>query len=209
MHAADFRQLLLSGSSALAASEARLCALDSVLGDGDHGVTMAKIARSIAEGVRAADPDLDFRTLLSGLAGRIMDVSGGAASPLWATLFQGMAGALAPGVRELDPKSLRAMLAGALEALRQISAAQVGDKTLLDALVPAVEAAGRAAGDTAAVLAAAAAAARAGAEGTAQYVARFGRAKYAKERCLGQLDPGAVSLSLWLEGMEAALQTLH
>jgi len=202
MNLAEFKERLLGGAAALLQNEAHLSALDSVLGDGDHGVTMAKIAQAMATAAKRPDGPGDLKGFLDDLAEQVMNVNGGTAGPLWATLIEGMAEPLPPGLEELAPDTLGRMFSGGLAALRQISAAAEGDKTLMDALIPAVAAANQLADDASARLAAAAAAARAGADRTIGYVARYGRAKYAKEHCLGHPDPGAVSLSLWLEGME-------
>jgi phosphoenolpyruvate---glycerone phosphotransferase subunit DhaL len=139
----------------------------------------------------------------------VMGVDGGATGPLLGTLFLGMSEG-AGDAAGLDAPGLAAMLEAGVAKVRKQTKAQPGDKTMLDALLPAVEAiaAGAAAGeDLPAVLERGSAAAAAGAAATAQMMARFGRAKNIKEKSIGSADAGATSVSFifkgFLEGVTA------
>ena len=120
-------------------------------------------------------------------------------------MFGGFAEGVDDGAKELDADGLKKMLAQAKEDFMDISKAKLGDKTMVDALYPALDAACAASGDAADVMAAAAKAATDGAEATADMVAKFGRAKNVGERSLGTKDPGATSISILFDAMAKAL----
>jgi dihydroxyacetone kinase-like protein len=182
-----------------------LSRLDSVAGDGDHGTTMLRVAERL-EAVARADTSENLRTLLRDTGWSVMGADGGASSAILGTFFAGMADA------EISESSMNCTdVAKAFEAgLRAVSRqtkAQPGDKTIMDALVPAVEAIGAAAtsGKTvAAALEDAALAARSGADSTKDMVARYGRAKFLGEKTRGSPDAGATSIALLLNGFYAA-----
>ena len=127
------------------------------------------------------------------------DVSGSTSS-LYGTLFEGMADAVDAGKTELSASELADLFAAGLEELGFATKAKVGDKTFMDALIPAVEALkAHAAEGEAAMFAAAAAAAKAGSEATAQMQAKFGRAKNLGARSIGPIDAGSASnADIWL-----------
>lgn len=176
-----------------------LCELDAALGDGDHGVSMAK---SFAA-VKATLPDLadqEVSAILHSAGMTLISEVGGAMGPLFGTAFL-RAGKVVAGKSSLAPADVAEMLAAAEAGIVQRGKAQPGDKTMLDAIHPAVEAArqAEAAGaDVAGVLAAAADAAEAGAAATKNLVAKVGRASRLGERTLGHQDPGATSASIIL-----------
>jgi dihydroxyacetone kinase-like protein len=127
------------------------------------------------------------------------------------SLFMGMVDPVGEAT-EIDSERLASMFAGGLAKLRAVSKAEVGDKTMLDALVPAVEAlqAAAAVGDSlAAALAAAATAAQTGAENTKNYRARFGKARNLGDRSLGHQDPGAASITLLFRGLADGAASLE
>ena len=175
-----------------------LCELDSVAGDGDHGVTIARMAESMKNKVEAHD-SANIKDLLDDLS------NGGSAGPLWGTVFGGFADAAPEDAKEVSLEELHAMLAQAKEDFEDISKAKIGDKTMVDALYPALEAGMAAEGDAKTVFAAMGKAAAEGAEKTADMIARFGRAKNVGERSLGTKDPGATSISILLTAMAAAI----
>ena len=184
-----------------------LSRLDSVGGDGDHGTTMAR-AMGKAEQAIANAGSREPKSLLSDVGWAIMGVDGGATGPLLGTLFMGMADAV-PDTGSLDASALAAAFEAGLAALQKQTRAKVGDKTMMDALVPAVEAlraAANAGSDPAAALAAAAAAAEQGAAATKELQARFGRARNIKERSIGSQDPGATSISLIFRAFADSVQ---
>lgn len=179
-------------------SESLLTDADRATGDGDHGIGMSRgfkaVRRELADGSSGTVAELldtTGRTLLTSV--------GGASGILFATFFRG--GAAAVGDREtLDTEALRLFLAEGTEAVRQRGKASPGDKTMLDALLPAAEAAANE-DSPAALLAAASEAARRGVEETKGMVARTGKARPLGARSLGHPDPGALSASLIVDAM--------
>ena len=177
----------------------RLSDIDSKFGDGDHGITITKIAKLMDE--RDEESIKDF---LDDLGMAAMAVRGGSAGPLYGTLISGLGAQLGDDENELSADAARRMFAGCLAEMQDITNAQVGDKTMMDALIPAVEAAQacEAEGDdAAAVFAAAAEAAEAGARASEGFASKFGRARSYGDATIGTPDAGAVSTSLFLRGL--------
>jgi len=178
-----------------------LSKLDSVGGDGDHGTTMVRAMANLEKAVDASITQ-EPKTLLYDVGWAILGVDGGATGPLLGTFFMSMSDAVV-GMDTLDAKMLAAAFETGLAGVRAQTQAQPGDKTMIEALVPAVAASREAANGGASVedvLARAAEAAAKGAELTKEMQARFGRAKNIKERSIGSQDPGATSLSLIFRG---------
>lgn len=181
------------------AAEALLTEIDSKFGDADHGLTMTKIAGAIAQAVDESDGGI--RSMLDDAAMAVMVLNGGSAVPLWNTWLDGMQEG-APEGEEIDVAGIQAMFARAFEALDEISGAKVGDKTMMDALIPASQAIAAYAGeDEAGLFQAAAQAAQQGAEASKNFVSKFGRAKSYGEKTLGTPDAGATSMSLFFQGL--------
>jgi dihydroxyacetone kinase-like protein len=198
--------MLHAAAGKIRASSARLSQLDSAIGDGDHGTTMLR-AMGLMEKVIAGAPRSDIGVMLTDVGWAFMGVDGGAIGPLLGTLALGMAESV-PQKAALDAAGFAAMFEAGLAAVQKQTKAQVGDKTLIDALVPAVAAlrASVSAGETAAAaMKKAAEAAEAGAESTVPMRARFGRARNLGDRAIGSPDPGATSISLIFRGMADAL----
>jgi len=198
------QKMLLTAAAALKENVIPLCELDSVAGDGDHGLTIGRMADAIKQRVESGT-SADIKELLDDLSMDFMGVNGGSAGPLWGTVFGGFAEGVDEGVTELDTAAVHKMLEQAKEDFMDISKAKPGDKTMVDALYPALDAGIACDGDTKAIFTAMAEAANSGAEATAQMVARFGRAKNVGERSLGAKDPGAVSMALLLTKMAEAI----
>jgi dihydroxyacetone kinase-like protein len=184
----------------VAKQRAYLTELDSAIGDADHGVNMDRGLAQVVERLRQQAPGSDASTgaLLEHIGNDLLTSLGGAAGPLYSALFLG-AGAAAGERTRLDPGELADSLrAGLLELVRRGSA-ESSDKTMFDALDPAVEALRKAADDGAGLgpaTGAAAAAAVTGREATAPMLARKGRASYLGERSIGHVDPGAASATM-------------
>jgi dihydroxyacetone kinase-like protein len=190
-----------------------LTALDQAIGDGDHGTNMDRGFRAIVAALDAGRPEAGGELAVSGAvlrtAGRtLISTVGGAAGPLYGTALMRAGGAVASadpgrGPGEILVEALEAGIAG-IEALGKSGP---GEKTMLDALVPAA-AAGRAAAaagdDAAAVSAAMASAAEAGAAATIPMLATKGRASYLGDRSIGHQDPGATSSALLLRALADA-----
>jgi dihydroxyacetone kinase-like protein len=182
-----------------------LTALDSAIGDADHGSNMDR-GMSAAVAALAEKPPADPAALLKQVGMTLVSKVGGASGPLYGTFFLRMAGALGP--EPADPDGFARALRAGLDGVVARGKAEPGDKTMLDALVPACDAldAALAAGHPFdAALAAAADAARAGRDATVPLVARKGRASYLGERSAGHQDPGATSTALLLDAAVTAL----
>lgn len=198
----QFASRLLNACASVMAAEQELTEIDSKFGDADHGLTMAKIARAITEA--AEDADGGIQTMLDDAAMAVMSLNGGSAVPLWNTWLDGLQEE-APEGEEIDVPGIQAIFAKALEELNEMSGAQVGDKTMMDALIPASEAIAAYEGsDEDALFAAAAAAAAAGAENTKNFVSKFGRAKSYGTQTIGTPDAGAVSMARFFQGLAQA-----
>ena len=172
--------------------------LDRAIGDGDHGENMDRGFKAAVEALGQAQPG-SVAEVLKTAAKTLMSTVGGAAGPLYGTAF--LRASKAAGDGELDGAGVAAVIAGALNGIQARGKATTGEKTMVDAWTPALEAARAAAeagSDPVAVLEAAATAAEAGAAATEPMRATKGRASYLGERSIGHLDPGAVSTSLIL-----------
>ena len=172
--------------------------LDRAIGDGDHGENMDRGFKAAAEALGQAQPG-SVAEVLKTVAKTLMSTVGGAAGPLYGTAF--LRASKAAGDGDLDGAGVAAVIAGALDGIQARGKATTGEKTMVDAWTPALEAARTAAesgSDPAAVLEAAATAAEVGAAATEPMRATKGRASYLGERSIGHLDPGAVSTSLIL-----------
>jgi len=189
------------------ASRDELCRLDAGAGAGDHGVTMALAARSVRQTLAAA-PDASGAELVTKLA-MAMGSVGGAIGPIYASGLLAIAGALRamPPGEPITVANVLACAEAAETAISQLGHAKPGDKTILDALDPAIVVLrqARAAGtDVDEALATAAAAARDGAASTAAMIASVGRASRLGERSRGLADPGATSFALIMDAFAAS-----
>ena len=203
----DFARMIAGAAASIRAHHAMLSQLDCAAGDGDHGTTMLRTVGRLEECFTTGNSD-DLRTCIQKAGWSVLGVDGGASSSLLGTFFTGMADAPA-WVASICTSDLALIFEAGLAAVRRQTKAQPGDKTMMDALVPAVEAL-RSAADTGKsvpeALGAAAEAARAGAEATRDLIARHGRAKFLGEKTRGHVDPGATSISLMFEGFCSAFQ---
>jgi phosphoenolpyruvate---glycerone phosphotransferase subunit DhaL len=179
-----------------------LVQLDRAIGDGDHGENLKRGFTAIVSTLDSSTPDTPG-AVLKLAASTLISKVGGAAGPLYGTAFLRAAGAVGDAA-ELDAAAIVEALRAALGGVVARGKAEPGDKTMVDALDPAVRAAEKATGTVADVLAAAAAAAQDGAETTVPLVARKGRASYLGERSAGHLDPGARSSALVLKAFADA-----
>jgi phosphoenolpyruvate---glycerone phosphotransferase subunit DhaL len=176
--------------------------LDAVVGDGDFGYSMARGFELVLQDWDSFDR-ADIGTFLKKIAVVITSRIGGTSGPIWGTAFL-RAGAAAGTAAELDGELIVAMLRAATEGIKKRGRSDVGDKTLLDALVPAtdtIEAQLARGAGPAATLQAAAATARARAEATRAMQAMRGRASYTGERSIGTLDAGAVAVAVMFEAL--------
>lgn len=183
------------------AAEDKLTEIDSQFGDADHGLTMVKIANAIKGAIDESDGGI--QEMLDDVAMAVMVLNGGSAVPLWNTWLDGLQEVAPEGV-EVDAEQLKAMFAHALEELVDMSGAEVGDKTMMDAVIPASEAIAAYSGDEAGLFEIAAQAAEAGAENSKNFVSKFGRAKSYGEKTIGTPDAGAVSMACFFRGLAQA-----
>lgn len=197
--------MLTSSANLLAAHTDRLSEIDSRFGDGDHGVTIGKIAKLLLERVPQWD-DESIKDFLDDLSMSIMEVKGGSAGPLYGTMISGLAAELEDDETELDADGIKRMFSGCLSEMEDITDAKVGDKTMMDALIPAAEAAKAAQGTPADILNAAADAAEAGAKASEGFVSKYGRARSYKEQTIGTPDAGAVSTALFFRGLAQGIK---
>ncbi len=190
MTIAELKELLRVSAEYLRTKEEYLCTVDAETGDGDCGVAVARIATAIID-ASAGDYDT-VGDYMSAISMKIMGINGGSSVPLWSMLFDGMADA-SEDMTEVDTDGAKALFEGALDGISSVSNAKLGQKTMMDAIIPAVEAAQNASEN---VLDAAAEAAAAGAEATKDMVAKFGRAKNLLEDSKGHYDAGALAVSI-------------
>ena len=178
-------------------AEAELTDIDSRFGDADHGFTMTKIANTIRDSLEGAD---SIQEMLDNAACAVMGLNGGSAVPLWNTWLDGLQ---EHSVAEdtMNVEQVKAMFQGAYEELFDMSTAKVGDKTMMDALIPATEAIQAWAGDMDGLFEAAAKAAEVGAENSKNFVSRFGRARSYGQQTIGTPDAGAVSMKYFFAGL--------
>ena len=197
-----------AGAIALEVATDELCALDSVAGDGDHGLAMETAAKAIRHRL-ADDPPSSVADLIELLAGEFGAV-GGSMGALLSVAFGALGDQAAGASGPLSAGQVADYLAAVYETLSEFGGAKVGDKTIVDAAAGAHGAAAAAAGcgaSTSETLAAAAAGANAGAESTAGLIARVGRASRLGERSRGSVDAGARSFALALTAVADAYST--
>ncbi|HEU5470047.1 MAG TPA: dihydroxyacetone kinase subunit DhaL [Actinophytocola sp.] len=191
-----------AAAAVIAEHRDELVQLDRAIGDGDHGENMRRGFDAVLSKLDGSTPDTPG-AVLKLVATTLISTVGGAAGPLYGTAFL-RAATSAGTAAELDPAAVAGALRAALNGVVARGKAELGDKTMVDALEPAVRAAEQAGSDVAALLDAAATAAAAGAESTVPLVARKGRASYLGERSAGHLDPGARSTALLLRALADA-----
>jgi dihydroxyacetone kinase-like protein len=185
-----------------------LTQLDAAIGDGDHGVNMDRGFEAVGKALAAQDGSLPPGKLLTVAGKTLVSTVGGASGPLWGTAFR-RAGRALGDREELDGQDLAVALRAALDGVVELGAAQPGDKTMVDALGPAIEALEEAleSGESLeAALAAATQAAENGAKATVPLQARKGRASYLGERSIGHQDPGATSAALIMAALQRAVE---
>ena len=180
-----------------------LTELDMPIGDSDHGINMARGFQAVAAKLPTLEGK-DAGTILKTVGMTLVSTVGGASGPLYGTAFM-KAGAKMAGKTELGMDDLIAMLHEAVEGIKMRGKSTTGEQTMLDAMVPALEAMKAADGSAAEVLAAGLKAAQDGVEATKGMIATKGRASYLGERSLGHQDPGATSFTLLLSVIAVAV----
>lgn len=192
--------------SVIVANREYLSEVDGAIGDGDHGINMAKGFAHCGRTIEGRQ--LTLAEALDELTLSLMEGIGGSMGPLYGSLFIGMADEVR-GRDDIDAATFARLLRGGLTSLQDITEAGVGDKCLMDTLIPAVEAFERAQASGAsfnAALDAMKTAASQGRDSTKDLVAKIGRASRLGERSLGVLDAGAVSCCLILTQLADSIQ---
>ena len=193
----NLKKMFSAATAEISARENELSALDAVCGDGDHGSAVKGAMRAANDAVSKAS-NLKDAFFDAGFAA--MSHSNGSTSTLFGSFFMGISDGIKAGAQELGGEELGTAFESGLSSLRSNTKADVGDKTLMDALVPAV-AAMRGSKSVESAFSAAAEAAEKGAKST-----KFGRAKNLGEKSVGSLDAGAVSISIIFREFEKALK---
>lgn len=179
-----------------------LSELDAKFGDGDHGITMSKIANAIDDVLKESD-NLSTKEIFYSIKSKISLLAGGAAVPLWSVFFDGLSKPIEND--DLSFETIKKMFASSLEELASISNAKVGDKTMMDSLIPVVEKTSTLDdGDIKNLLEISSKTAIESAENTKNYAAKFGRAKNYKEQSIGTPDCGAISMSIFFKSFYEA-----
>lgn len=193
----NFKAMLDNALKNIKEREDEFSKLDAVIGDGDHGQAIVTAMSAI---VATAQKGTEFKTMLNDMGFDVMLQVSGSTSTLLGAFFLGMSDH-ASGT-ELDAAGVKAMFAGGLANVQKQTKAQKGDKTMMDALIPASEAIAAYEGSSEAELfTAAAQAAHQGMEDSKGYVAKFGRAKSYGEQTIGTPDAGAASMSIFFQGL--------
>lgn len=188
---------------AIISSKDFLTTLDTAIGDSDHGINMARGFEAVSSKLRTLPEDADIGMVLKTVAMTLISTVGGASGPLYGTAFL-RAAAVVAGKQEMDGAGAAAALAAAIQGVRERGKATTGEKTMLDALEPALAAFNTGLASAAPVLECldlAVAAAEKGVEYTKTIIATKGRASYLGERSLGHQDPGATSATIMLTAL--------
>jgi dihydroxyacetone kinase-like protein len=187
-------------------NQVELTELDSAIGDADHGINMARGMIAVIDKLDGGQP-AHANELFKTVAMTLVTSVGGASGPLYGTFFLRFASAAGPAI-ELYAGALHTALRAGLTGIMERGKAEPGDKTMVDALSPALdvmEAVIKNGSDLVAAVAAARDAAAAGRDATVPMVARKGRASYLGERSVGHMDPGAASMSLLFDALAAEI----
>ena len=210
----EFAHMFTQAAACIRSEHQRLTELDSIGGDGDHGTTMLRAAEQMEAWTDASGTE-SLTNLLKAAGWRVLGVDGGASSGLLGTFFAGMGDielgpdpSQDPSQDTMNCTQLAQSLQAGLRAVSRQTKARPGDKTMMDALTPAVEAVSAAAGAGKTIPEAlddAALAAKLGAESTRNLVARYGRARSLGERTRGHPDAGATTIALIFRGFREGL----
>lgn len=193
----QMRSWILTTAGAIEKNATQLSDLDAAIGDGDHGANMTRGFSAVAkklDGVPSADIGALFKTVGMTLLSSV----GGAAGPLYGGFFLEL-GKQSAGKQELDAAALVSILEAGLADVKKRGKAELGDKTMVDSMAPALQTMKAAGNDISVITHASAVTAREAAEKTIPLQARKGRASYLGERSIGHQDPGATSTALLFE----------
>jgi dihydroxyacetone kinase-like protein len=207
MDAQATRRWMHEAARVLAEQRQYLTDLDAAIGDADHGVNMDRGFKAAVARVDALPEDAAPGAIVRAAGAAVMSSVGGASGPLWGMAFR-RAGQHLGDAPQIDGPTLAGAFEQMVQAMSALGKAQVGEKTMLDALTPAADTLRtrtEAGADLPSALTAAREAAEAGARATIPLQARKGRASYLGERSIGHQDPGATSAALILRALEAVV----
>jgi len=208
MDAATISSWMREVEASVSAERDHLVQLDAAIGDADHGINMTRGFEAVVQALGADNGSPPGRLLI--IAGRtLVSTVGGASGPLWGSALRS-GGRVLGDQTTFDGAQLAEVLAAALASVKDLGTASLGDKTMVDALEPAVETLKSRIADgesLAQAVEAAAAAAEVGMRATIPLQARKGRASYLGERSIGHQDPGATSTALIMRALQRAVTT--
>ena len=189
----DFKRIITGINNAIQENRILLCKLDSVIGDGDHGVTIAKGFDSAMEKIEKTQP-ANISDLLKTTGNSITMAIGGVAGPIFGSLFSELGRSISSDLQSVDIKVLSLMFSASLAKVMKLGGAKPGDKTMVDAFYPAVKSLEDSAAAGISIkeaLSRMVKAAKAGAESTKDMISSKGKSSYSGERSLGYEDAGA------------------
>lgn len=196
--------MLRAAAETVIANEPALTKADQAIGDGDHGVGMARGFKAALAALERLGDAATPKSAFSAVGLAVLSTAGGASGAIFGTFFQGASKAIS--AEWIDAVALAEAVAAGADAVVARGKAKAGDKTMVDALLPAVDALkAHAPEGISTALHAAAVAAESGAASTVDMLANMGRAKNLGERARGHVDPGALSMSLVFRGMARAI----
>lgn len=202
---AKWNEIFQEIAALMEANKDLLTEIDAKFGDGDHGTTVSKIAKLISDQSAAwVATEAPLKALFSEIGDAVTNVNGGSAGPLYGTYLAGLGEDLEDEM-EADAALFKKILGSGLTELQFLSKAKVGDKTMMDTLIPATEAALAAQDDIIAIATAAKDAGVKGAEESKQFVSKFGRARTYGDATIGTPDAGAQSCTYIFVGIFNAL----
>jgi phosphoenolpyruvate---glycerone phosphotransferase subunit DhaL len=205
LNPSQVNELLVKTLSSWIAERDRLNDLDRAFGDGDHGSTISRGARAAIDSLQSGNFS-SVNQVFAAVGRAMMTSMGGASGMLFGLFFR--SAEKSPATAVLDLGALTELFDRGLEDLQARTKAQPGDKTMFDALVPALTSLRESRGDLSSALDQAASSARQGAKESAEMLAKFGRAKTLGERARGTPDPGATSVALFFTGLATNVKTL-
>ena len=205
LNLSQVKELLVKTLSSWVTERDRLNELDRALGDGDHGSTMSRGAQAAIDSLQTGNFS-SVNQVFAAVGRSMMTSMGGASGMLFGLFFR--SAERVPASEVLDLVTLSALFDRGLDDLKARTKAQPGDKTMFDALIPALATLRESRGDLISALDRAASSAMQGAQETVDLPPKFGRAKTLGERARGTADPGAISVALFFTGLAANAKSL-
>lgn len=203
--AMTIKKMFFSACENMINAKDELTKIDSTFGDGDHGITIEKIARLMIIKLNTLENGVNLYDFFEDLGSEVMGINGGSAGPLWGTFISGMSLGIKEGSTKLEIVDLKNMFDSSLVELYDITTARVGDKTMMDTLIPAINTMKKSEGSLEEIMNITMKAAIKGCEDSESFVAKFGRAKSYKEKTIGTQDAGAVSMKYFFIGLYEGL----